>query len=122
MNESGENFLRKERVRRREDFIRLFRNGSRYHAPQYTMVIVRNDVGYTRFAISVSKKVGSAVVRNYEKRLCREFFRREKGKLITGYDILILVKRSTERFQQSYQRLKDLLLQAFGTVAEQHIL
>lgn len=107
---------RSERVRRREDFIRLFKNGSKYHSPQYTIVVVENKLGLSRFAVSVSKKIGSAVVRNYEKRLCREVFRREKEKLRTGYDVLVIVKCPTENFQNSSGQLKDLLLKAFGSV------
>lgn len=47
----------------------------------------------TRLGITVTKKVGNAVVRNRIKRLCREFFRLNKHQ-ITGYrDINIIAKK-----------------------------
>lgn len=107
---------RSERVRKREDFIRLFKGGSKYHSPQYTLVVAENELGLLRFAVSVSKRIGSAVARNYEKRLCREVFRREKEKLKTGYDFLVIVKCPTDSYQKSRGQLEELLLKAFGSI------
>ncbi|MGQ9615842.1 MAG: ribonuclease P protein component [Spirochaetota bacterium] len=113
---------RSERVRKREDFIRLFKSGTGYHSPQYTLVVVENGLGLLRFAILVSKKIGSAVVRNYEKRLCREVFRREKEKLRTGYDFLMIVKCPTDDFKKSSEQLKDLLVKAFGSISTECVI
>ena len=66
-----EKIYRKERVSKREDFERLFLHGTRYHTNQYSIIVVQNNLNTVRFGLSVSKKVGNAVVRNYEKRVCK---------------------------------------------------
>jgi len=111
-----EGIERSEKVRKREEFIRLFKNGSRFYSPQYDLIVAENQLGLTRVAVVVSRKIGNAVVRNYEKRLCREVFRKEKGKLKTGYDIVIIVKYPTHNFKDSSEQLKELFLKALGPV------
>ena len=109
INNKEETFRRKEKVRRREDFIRLFKEGSRHFSKQYTLITVRNKLEYSRCAVSIRKKVGNAVIRNYEKRLCRELFRREKRRLRPGLDILVIVNERTNRFRSSSIMLKNLM-------------
>lgn len=105
-----EKFFRKERVRKREDFLRLNQQGSRYHSKQYSIIVVKNNLDYVRLAISIKRSVGNAAVRNYEKRICREIFRKEKSMFENGYDILIIVKLTTENFEKAAIYLEIYLL------------
>lgn len=107
-----EKCFRKERVRKREDFFRLNHQGSRYHSKQYSIIVVKNNLDYLRLAISIKRSVGNAVVRNYEKRLCREIFRKEKSGFNNGYDILIIVRQPTERFIKSGSLLRNLFVRS----------
>jgi ribonuclease P protein component len=81
-----------ERIRRKRDFISLYRNGSRFRGPYFNLVYRSNPLGYSRLAVVVSKKVGPAVTRNRIKRRLRELFRRHKG-LLPGATDLIFVAR-----------------------------
>jgi len=47
-----------------------------------------------KIAISVSKKIGNAVNRNYQKRICREIVSQRLGELY-GYSMLLVVKPSS---------------------------
>lgn len=49
----------------------------------------RSTSKMTRLGLSVSRKVGNAVVRNRWKRLIREAFRRQKLDLPTGLDLVV---------------------------------
>ena len=49
----------------------------------------RTGKSYSRLGLSISKKVGNAVVRNSWKRLIREGFRRQKNELPAGIDFVV---------------------------------
>ncbi|KPJ88356.1 MAG: hypothetical protein AMS17_05780 [Spirochaetes bacterium DG_61] len=104
-----EKIHRKERISKRQDFIRLLKRGKRYYSTQYTVIITPNNLDYVRFGLSIGRKVGNAVFRNYEKRVCREFFRKERDWFIKGKDILIIIKKQTQDYHTSYNTLKSLL-------------
>ena len=108
VSQGRERLTGKERVRKREDLARLMQRGNRHHSRQYTLVIVKNGLELARIATSVRKKIGKAAVRNYEKRLVKECFRREKENFPKGLDLLVVVKQATEDFASSYRELKDL--------------
>ena len=49
-----------------------------------------NDAGHARLGLSVSRKVGKAVVRNRWKRLIREAFRTSQDHLPPGLDLVVI--------------------------------
>ena len=79
--------------------------GNRYYA-----IYCRFFEGDMKIAISVSKKVGCAVIRNYEKRAVREIVRKNKDKT-TGIKALIIVKKPVLdlTFQEKNNNLSNLL-------------
>lgn len=48
-----------------------------------------NKLGHSRLGITVTRRHGKAVVRNYFKRIVREAYRLNRHQLIDGYDIHI---------------------------------
>jgi ribonuclease P protein component len=82
-----------ERIRRKKDFISLYRNGSRFRGPYFNLVYCPNSLGYSRLAVVVSKKVGPSVTRNRVKRRLRDLFRRNK-RLLPGSLDMIMVTRA----------------------------
>jgi ribonuclease P protein component len=111
--EKGETFKGKERIGKREDIKRLFERGTRYYSKQYTLILLQNDLDCLRLAVSIRRNVGGAAVRNYEKRVCREYFRKEKHRFEKGFDILIIVKKKTDNFHSTYAALKGLFNRGF---------
>ena len=55
--------------------------------------VAENGLGFARLGISVSKRIGNAVTRNYAKRRVREAFRRNKARLSADVDYVCVVRR-----------------------------
>jgi ribonuclease P protein component len=81
------------RLTRSGDFDRVFRNG-RSHAARELVIYAfpRDETGSVRLGLSVSRKVGGAVERNRVKRLLREAFGLESGKLPEGLDVVVIAR------------------------------
>lgn len=88
-----ETFRPRERIRRKKDFLLLYREGKRYRGKYFNLIYFPNNLRFSRMAVIASKKTGKAVIRNKIKRLVRELFRRNKGLMKENIDILIVTKK-----------------------------
>lgn len=75
-------------LRKQAEFDRVF--ASRAYAADDQLIVhaVANDLGHSRLGLSVSRKSGNAVQRNYWKRSIREAFRRSREELPAGLDLV----------------------------------
>jgi ribonuclease P protein component len=82
------------RLSRSADFDRVFRQG-RSHAGRELVLYVfpRGEADEPRLGLSVSRKVGGAVQRNRVKRLLREAFALDGGRLPAGTDAVVVARR-----------------------------
>lgn len=105
-------FNRTHRIRQQADFDRVYRSGC-YAADQVLVVYAdRNDRDYCRLGLSVSRKVGGAIVRNRWKRLIREAFRGSRAALPAGLDLVVRPRRGAEAdFQAILEALPRLAKQ-----------
>ena len=86
------------RVRQRVDYIAVQGNGVKLHG-RHVLALARkrNDAELVgRLGITVTKKVGNAVVRNRIKRLLREWLRLH-GWIPAGWDMVLVAKDSAAR-------------------------
>ena len=70
------------------------RDGRRVADPAFVLLVSRRAPGRDgspqRLGVTVSRKVGGAVVRNRVKRRVREWFRRSRQKLRSGIDVVVI--------------------------------
>ena len=93
MTTSGDQrFRRSERLRLRKDFARVFAAKCSQADGALVVYVARNDLEWSRLGLSVSKRVGKAVRRNYVRRRIREAFRTQKSELPKGLDIICVAR------------------------------
>ena len=89
------------RLRRRGEFLSVQSGGNKLHGRQVLAIAKRSDVDLPvgprgRLGLTVTKKVGNAVVRNRIKRLLREWMR-QNGWVPAGWDVVLVAKDSAAR-------------------------
>lgn len=85
-----------ERIRKRNDFLSLYKKGKRYRGKYFNLIYFSNNLSFSRMAVVVSKKIGNAVKRNKIKRWMRSLFRRNKDLLKDSFDIIFVVKKEIQ--------------------------
>lgn len=101
---SDQRFPRRFRLRKSDDFQKLF--ALRRSVGDHNLVIYggKNDTPDTRIGLAVGKKIGNAVVRNHWKRMLREAFRLSRSELPAGYDLILLPRRGVQPKLADLQR------------------
>ncbi len=95
-------FSRGERLRKRPDFLLVQQEGQRSSAPHFILFTRARPVGAgRRMGVTVSRKVGGAVLRNRVKRLVREAFRRCKASWPVDRDLVFIAKTHAVDLRQS---------------------
>ena len=86
--------LKKEILRRKEDFSAIYRKGKSVPDRYIVLFYKKNGLPYNRISFLASKKVGNSVQRNRAKRLMRESYRHICTQLSSGYDIIFIARNS----------------------------
>ncbi|TFG94836.1 MAG: ribonuclease P protein component [Myxococcales bacterium] len=87
-------FRRSDRLLRSSEYSKVGREGRRVAEPAFVLLVsTREDAGddpVQRLGITMSRKVGPAVVRNRVKRRVREWFRRTRPMFRSGIDVVVI--------------------------------
>lgn len=86
----NQTFPQRERLRRKRDFDRVFREGRIFQFPEMTMRAVPNGLPHPRMGISVGRRHGNAVRRNRIRRILREAYRLNRQAVPGSLDLVIL--------------------------------
>ena len=71
------------------EFERVYKQGTAYRGRLFSVHAFPNELGALRLGLSVSKKVGNAVVRNTLRRRMREIFAAAAGEAERNLDLVI---------------------------------
>lgn len=98
-----------ERIRKRAEYVSIQTQGRKLSTPSLLAFTVWKAQAPLRLGITVSKRVGGAVVRNRVKRLLREVFRHVKDRLPPGLQLVIVAK--ADAAQLDFQRTRAEFLE-----------
>jgi ribonuclease P protein component len=96
---------KKYRLAKREDFNKVYRYGKSMANHQfvlYYLPLLGNDD--FRLCVSVSKKVGNAVVRNRLRRMMKEIVRLKKESMAPHYDYILIARKPAA--EMDYQEME----------------
>jgi ribonuclease P protein component len=92
--EADQRFPKRVRLRKRREFLLVQGQGAKLSADPLLALVLRNGLAQTRLGITVSTKVGKAVVRTRLRRQLRELFRKRKDSLPKGLDVVLIARTS----------------------------
>jgi len=91
---TGQGFPKAARIRRRREFLAFGRSGERRRTESF-VVLARPATEEARLGLTISRKIGSACVRNRLKRRLREVFRRHPSRASFRQDVVLIAKEGS---------------------------
>ena len=107
-------------VKENYEFRRIYRKGKSVVSPYMVLYCQKNRQGRTRLGVTVSTKLGKAVVRNRVRRRFRELWRLNKVDMLPGWDIILVAR--VRAIEAPYQKLDSAyrkLLREAGLLVEE---
>ena len=95
-------------LKENHEFRRLYQKGASAVSGPMVIYCRKNKLGHNRLGITVSVKLGGAVVRNRARRRLREVYRLNKSALKQGYDIILVAR--TRTLSGSWKELNESFL------------
>lgn len=95
------------KILNRSEFLKLSKTGKKFQDHYFIAVFMPGESECSRLGITVSKRVGNAVVRNRVKRVLREWFRINKSCIQGCWDINVIAKKTAAGLA-SYQVFMSL--------------
>lgn len=96
-------------IRKNEEIEKIIKRAKKIYFNDIYIYKDKNDYKYNRYCISVSKKIGHAVIRNKLRRQIKDILM--KYGINLGYDYIIVLKQSFKDL--SYEAKKDEILKIF---------
>jgi ribonuclease P protein component len=82
------------RLAKREDFNKVYRYGKSAANHQFVLYYLpQPKLEYFRLGVSVSKKIGNAVIRNRIRRMMKEIIRLKKEHLESQFDYILIARK-----------------------------
>ncbi|QJA09814.1 ribonuclease P protein component [Romboutsia sp. CE17] len=86
-------FNRTQGLKKDSDFRKVYKHGKSFASRYLVMYILNNKSENSRIGISVSKKVGKAIIRNKVRRRIKEAYRLNIDENVKiGYDIVFIAR------------------------------
>ncbi len=82
-------------IKANHEFRRLYQKGRSAVTPVLVVYCRKNRLDHNRLGVTVSTKLGGAVVRNRARRRLREVFRLAQPRMAQGYDVILVARMRT---------------------------
>ena len=100
------------------DFERVYRQGAAYRGRLYAVHAFPNELGMPRLGLSVSRRVGNAVVRNSVRRRLREVFHAALPEIPSSLDLVVSARPAAA--EATLAELNEEFMRALRKLGESH--
>lgn len=87
--------VKRYKIRKNREFRNVYKKGKSISNRYLVLYVKKNGKDLSRLGISVSKKVGKAVIRNRVKRRIRESYKLYSSEVAKGYDLIFIARVSS---------------------------
>ena len=103
-------FAKTDRILKRSEFLYLSHNGKKISNKHFLLLFCPGQLEGSRLGITVTRKVGNAILRNRIKRFSREYFRLNRHKINGYWDINLIAKKEAAELtsEQAFISLQDV--------------
>lgn len=102
---------KRQRIKKNDEFQMIFKKGKSFANRQFVVYCLEEKQEYFRIGLSVSKKVGNAVVRNRIKRYIRQAFLELKEEVNSNMNYIIIARNPAAKldFHETKKSLEHVL-------------
>lgn len=102
---------KKQRIKKNAEFQTIFKKGKSFANRQFVVYCLYKEEDYYRVGLSVSKKVGNAVVRNRIKRYIRQTFLEIHDQVSPSMDYIIIARNPAAKldFHETKKSIEHVL-------------
>ena len=94
-------------IRKNEEIQKIIEHNNRMISKCFVIYYDKNELNHNRYCISVSKKIGHAVVRNFYKRRIKDILM--KNNINNSHDYVIILRNSI--LSVKYEFIRDELIE-----------
>lgn len=87
------------RIKKNKEFQNVFKNGKSFANRQLVLYYLKKDQPHFRIGLSVSKRIGNAVMRNKVKRYLRQAFHELEDDLHQDYDFVVIARKPVNKME-----------------------
>lgn len=95
-------------IKENRDFTRLYKSGKFYSSDCLILYVRKNRLDQNRLGVTVSKKVGKAVVRNRVRRRIKESYREIESRISASYDFVVVARGKAA--ECDYKKIRSALI------------
>jgi ribonuclease P protein component len=107
---SPEQFPREHRITGSREFRAIYNAGLKVDSASFVLFGRANNLDHHRLGLTVTRRIGGAVIRNRIKRLFREIFRKSSGEIPHHFDLIVNAKRKCNNV--AFERLRNEFISA----------
>ncbi|MBQ8003576.1 MAG: ribonuclease P protein component [Oscillospiraceae bacterium] len=101
-------------IKQNRDFRLIYKRGKSAVSPVLALYARKNKLSSNRIGITVSTKVGKAIVRNRVRRRIREAYRINEGRFLPGRDIIVVSR--VRAADATFREIEENLLRLSGSL------